>query len=240
MGPDCVPCAEGDGVLNSQVCLLLQSKLRAFYTQKNCRLNGRLVSALLERQPMIGWSLAPLLITCVDGARDAFLCGEACSHLSALIAQRGAIGEGGACRLIPHVPALQTRLTALLSRDKQKSKHLLPPVRLAQALLKTLHAEPAAQASAAALAAALAPIAKRLQEEAGKQGRALAAQSNKLGALCQAFANAEKTAKRQKTPSVQGELLLYGPTLGYRMKKNVPTPGKVKVYDYAGLHKTRG
>ena len=165
---------------------------------------------------------------------------QACSHLSALIAQRGAIGEGGACRLIPHVPALQTRLTALLSRDKQKSKHLLPPVRLAQALLKTLHAEPAAQASAAALAAALAPIAKRLQEEAGKQGRALAAQSNKLGALCQAFANAEKTAKRQKTPSVQGELLLYGPTLGYRMKKNVPTPGKVKVYDYAGLHKTRG
>ena len=126
-----------EGSLNTHVLELLHKHLGDFYNTKNCRLNGRLIVALLERFPLLGWSIAPLMVSSVAHARDAFLCTEACSHLCTLLSQRAAIGEACA-RLVPHVAAIQTSLQNLLSREGLRSKHLLAPIRLATTLVRTL------------------------------------------------------------------------------------------------------
>jgi len=184
---ECLPCGDGDGgggqgSLNSAVYALLRNSLEAYYSQKNCRLSGKLVAKLMERTPLLGWSLAPMLVTKVAGARDAFLCGEACTHMGILLQQKPAMGEG-ANRLISVLPALQEQLLLLLARDGLKSKHVLPPIRLAQALLRTLQATNQME-SAKQLAAAVAPEAKAIAEKQGANARSLAGNCANLRQLC--------------------------------------------------------
>lgn len=148
------------GCLNAPVLALLTKHLTAFYGTKNCRLNGRVVTALLERFPLLGWAVAPLLAVSVGSARDAYLCGEACTHLCSLLAQRHAAGQGAA-KLLPHVATLEAGLVGLLGREKLRAKHLLPPIRLAGVLVKTLQAAQqveAARATHAGLSAAVEAV----------------------------------------------------------------------------------
>lgn len=185
--------AAGAGCLNAPVLELLSQHLSAFYGTKNCRLNGRLVNALLERFPVLGWCVAPLLVQSVAGARDAFLCGEACSHLCTLLGQRPALGEACA-RLLPHVPALGSALCTILSRGGLRSKHLLPPVRLATVLVRTLKDEQPAMAHPACAQVAAAIVAVR---ETHGHAKALAGGCAKFCALASSLESSppKKAAK---------------------------------------------
>ena len=117
---------------------------------------------ILRRLPAVGWRLAPTLVEMVSGARDAFLCGEACALLRTLLEQKGALGDD-ASRLTPHLPALQNALVALLGRETLKAKQLAPPLQLVLQLMTLLRKAqpPAAAALAAAVAPALPPLAAR-------------------------------------------------------------------------------
>merc|ERR1719155_331572 len=111
---------------------------------------------LLERLPLLGWSVAPMLVSKISGARDSFLCGEACSHLAGLVQQKSALGAA-AGRLLRILPELQVQLLALLTRDGLKSKHLAPPLRFAYVVLRALQ-NGQQQQVAAELAYALSPV----------------------------------------------------------------------------------
>ena len=138
------PPAGAEGELHAEVVSLLSGMLRRFYTQKNCRIHTKLVGEVLKRQPALGWELGPVLIEMVSGARDGFLCGEACAHLELLVAQRGSSADGVA-PLVSAVPALGASLSSLFGRDGVKPKHLLPPLKLGHAALRALaKAEPGA------------------------------------------------------------------------------------------------
>ena len=103
----------------------------------------------------------------VSGARDAFLCGEACALLRTLLEQKGALGDD-ASRLTPHLPALQNALVALLGRETLKAKQLAPPLQLVLQLMTLLRVAqpPAAAALAAAVAPALPPLCRPPRERA--------------------------------------------------------------------------
>ena len=79
------------------------------------------VSELLRRMPALGWSLAPVVAANVSGARDLFLCGEACAHVGVLLQQKAMMGPQLE-KLVALLPALQTGLLELLRRDKLKVK----------------------------------------------------------------------------------------------------------------------
>ena len=140
--------------------------MRAFYVEKRCRLSGRLVTKLLERFAHLGWCLAPMLVQQISGARDVYLRGEACNHLGVLVHQRGALGVG-ARHLEPHVDALQSQLLGMLRRGGLKSKHVLPPLRLAAVLIRALRAHGLAP-RAAAVCSALVPCLAKLEADHAK------------------------------------------------------------------------
>merc|ERR1719223_1244784 len=139
--------SSGVAELTSQLVATLHEALSKFYTQKNCRLNTRFATELMRRQPALGWCLAPLVVQHVGEARDAYLCGEACNHLTTLVQQKHALGGPSAAYLLPHVAPLQQQLLAFLARDGLKAKHLLPPLKLAHALLLALRSAQAAPAA---------------------------------------------------------------------------------------------
>ena len=168
------------GELTVELVGTLQGALTKFYTQKNCRLNTRLVSELLRRQPQLGWCLAPHVASHVSGARDAYLCGEACNHVATLLQQKHALGHGAAA-LAPHLELLTSQLLALLAREGLKAKQLLPPLKLGHALLLTLRA--AAPARAPPVATALAGAVDALRVRHPDAARSLAGQCQKLEAL---------------------------------------------------------
>ena len=78
---------------------------------------------------------------------------------------------------------LQQQLVALLGRDGLKAKHLLPPLKLAHALLLALRGAQAAQAAPAA--AAFAGAVAALQQKQPEAARSLTGQCRKLEALAQ-------------------------------------------------------
>ena len=172
--------AGGSGELTSELVDTLHGALTKFYTQKNCRLNTRLISELLRRQPQLSWRLAPHVAAHISGARDAYLCGEACNHLATLLQQKQALGEGAAA-LAPHLDLLTTQLQALLAREGLKAKQLLPPLKLGHALLLTLRA--AAPARAPPVATALAGAVDELRQRHPDAARSLAGQCHKVEAL---------------------------------------------------------
>ena len=96
----------------------------------------------------------------LSGARDAFLCGEACALLRTLLEQWARSASRA-----PHAArqgALQNALVALLGRETLKAKQLAPPLQLVLQLLTLLRATAAAAAAlAAAVAPALPPLAAR-------------------------------------------------------------------------------
>ena len=61
---------EGHGRGGAALLALLRSHVRSYYNTKNCRLGGRLVTELLQRFPLLGWCVAPLLVGAVRGPLD--------------------------------------------------------------------------------------------------------------------------------------------------------------------------
>jgi len=61
---------EGHGSGEAALLALLRSHVRSYYNTKNCRLSGRLVTELLQRFPLLGWCVAPLLVGAVRGPLD--------------------------------------------------------------------------------------------------------------------------------------------------------------------------
>uniref|UniRef100_A0A7S2FI79 Uncharacterized protein n=1 Tax=Haptolina brevifila TaxID=156173 RepID=A0A7S2FI79_9EUKA len=177
--------AEGSGgELTSQVLDLLRGAVRRFYTQKNCRLHTKLVTELLRRQPSLGWSLAPTILTHVDDARDSYLCSEACTHMELLVQQRGGVlndtANPSALSLV--MPTLLPRLAALLSREGVRAKHLSAPLRLAHTLLKAARADDKV-ADVGAVAATLVTAVEAMKAQQGSAARSLSGQSQKVLSL---------------------------------------------------------
>jgi hypothetical protein len=170
------------GELTAGVLELLEGAYTRFYTQKNCRLHTKLLGEILKRQPAIGWLVAPTVVSHISAGRDSYLCGEACAHVEMLVQQHAHHAKAsGSSPLVPLLPALCTQLGALLSKPGVRAKHLLPPLKLAHALLRTVRTVP--QADAKPLAAALASAIEAMRATQGGAARSIHTQSQKVLSL---------------------------------------------------------
>ena len=105
--------------------------------------------------------------------------------------QKHALGGPSAACLLPHVAPLQQQLLAFLARDGLKAKHLLPPLKLAHALLLALRSAQAAPAASVGEAIMGALEALQLKHPEATSRGAVGGQCRKLQALAeQAQSNA--------------------------------------------------
>ena len=174
---DAAADAGAGGELTPQVLELLGETVTRFYTKKNCRLHTKLIGAILQRHPSIGWRVAPTIIEHISGARDSFLCGEACNHLLILLKQHSHVGGNP---LVALLPSLTVQITKVMSREGVRAKHLLPALSVAHTALRTAQSLPSADAKAFATALAAALDDSSLMSPEGNSATSTRTQCRKL------------------------------------------------------------